>query len=93
VHARFIIFQIQVYVLCVSSIKWMSAELERRRRRFGHLPVLCVLVCLLVVGLVSASPRADGPAVRLKSLAFSPSFANVASPGALLLLAVIGLLV
>ncbi len=54
--------------------------------------VLCSCLALLVVGLVSASPRADGPVVisAASRLVFLDEQA-VASPGAFLLLAVIAL--
>ena len=68
----------------------MSA-LERRRWS-STLLVLCV--SLLVVGLVSASPRADGPVVRLGgAFTLDLLFGQVASPGAVLLLAVIALFI
>ncbi|TEB19328.1 hypothetical protein C9890_0234 [Perkinsus sp. BL_2016] len=69
---------------------------ERRRRFSGTICLSVLCVSLLVVGLVSASPRADGPAFRTAASAGVSNFAfwdeifGVASPGALLLLAVIG---
>ena len=58
----------------------------------------CLLLCitLLVIGLVSASPRADGPAVKLvvgNYAIVDEVFGQIASPGAFLLLAVIGLFI